>query len=138
MDLEPRGTVEYGDVAEGVRRFCAERLYELERALRPLVDNSFGEVLPGHLAGYVAVIRSLTRLYQLDRAPRELEQTVPVAKVQQLLAGMAEQHARELQDAVEQAEARVRAELSQGTTLSIESAKSLVLGKLEELSSRAQ
>jgi len=138
MDLEPRGTVEYGDVAEGVRRFCAERLYELERALRPLVDNSFGEVLPGHLAGYVATIRSLTKLYQLDRAPRELEQTVPLAKVQQLLAGMKEQHERELHDAVEQAEARVRAELSQGTTLSIESAKSLVLGKLEELSSRAQ
>ncbi len=136
MELEARTQVDYGDVAEGVRRFCAERLYELERALRPLVDNSFGEVLPGHLAGYVATIRTLGKLYQLDKAPRELEQTVPLAKVQQLLAGMKEQHDRDLADAVAAAEARVRAELDSGQQLSIESAKSTVLAQLDKLAAR--
>jgi len=130
-------TVDYDDVAEGVRRFCAERLYELERHLRPLVDNSFGEILPGHLAGYVGALRQLGKLYQVEKAPRSLEQMMPMAKVQEIIAGIRAEHERVLTLAVEQAEARVRAELSSGQRLSIEAAKATVETKLAQLSSRA-
>lgn len=128
--------VNYGDIAEQVRRFCAERLYDLEKNLRPLVDNTFGEVLPGHLAGYLATIKALGALYQVHKPPRDLEDTIPMAKVQELLARMSEQHALEVAAAVAEAENRVRAELALGNKRSIESARSQVLTRLTALERR--
>lgn len=130
-------TVDYDDIAEGVRRFCAERLYELEKGLRPLVDGTFGEVLPGHLASYVATIRQLGKLYQVEKPPRALQNLVPMEKVEQLLAGMREQHEEAVRREVELAEARIRAELSSGEKLSIKAAQDQVLSKLLMLESRA-
>lgn len=129
-------TVNYDDVSEGVRRFCAERLYELEKGLRPMVDGTFGEVLPGHLAGYLAAIRQLGKLYQVDKPPRALQNMVAMSKVQEILAGIREQHDRELCEAVALAEAKVRSELSAGTQLSIQAAKATVIDKLKVLEGR--
>ena len=128
--------VDYDDVAEGVRRFCAERLYELEKSLRPLADGTFGEVLPGHLAGYLALVRQLGALYQVHKAPRELQNTMPMARVQTILAGMEERHRLEVTAAVAAAEVRVRAELEQGSARSVEGAKATVFSKLLELEAR--
>lgn len=128
--------VDYDDIAEGVRRFCAEKLYELEKSLRPLVDGTFGEVLPGHLAAYLAAVRQLGKLYQVDKPPRALQNLVPMDKVEQVLAGMREQHRLELEAAVAAAQARVRAELSSGEKLSVQRAQSTVLTKLKMLESR--
>lgn len=129
-------TVDYEQVAEGVRSFCAQRLYELEKGLRPMVDGTFGEVLPGHLAGYIATIRQLGKLYQVDKEPRALQNMVPMTKVQEILAGIREQHARELAEAVAVTEAKVRAELSSGTQLSIQAAKATVIDRLNILEGR--
>lgn len=129
-------TVDYEQVAEGVRSFCAQRLYELEKGLRPMVDGTFGEVLPGHLAGYIATIRQLGKLYQVDKEPRALQNMVPMTKVQEILAGIREQHARELAEAVAVTEAKVRAELSSGTQLSIQAAKATVIDRLKVLEGR--
>lgn len=129
--------VNYDDVSEGVRRFCAERLYELEKSLRPLVDGTFGEVLPGHLAAYLSALRQLGALYQTTKAPRALQDLVPMAKVQEILAGMAERHALEVAAAVAAAEERVRHEISQGSKRSIEGAKTTVLTRLMDLEKRA-
>ena len=139
MDMVPNtvDTVDYDAVSEGVRRFCAERLYELERSLRPMVDGSFGEVLPGHLAGYLAAIRALGKLYQVEKPPRALMGLIPMGKVQELLARMAEQHEQAVHEAVAAAEARVRAELASGEQLSISAARSTVLTKLHDLERRA-
>lgn len=129
--------VDYDDVAEGVRRFCAERLYELEKTLRPLVDNTFGEVLPGHLAGYLALIRQLGGLYQTHKPPRELQNTVPMTKVQELLARMEVAKELEIQAAVAAAEARVRSELESGSKRSVLQAQATVSAKLLELEARS-
>lgn len=130
-------TVDYDDIAEGVRRFAAERLYELEKSLRPLVDGTFGEVLPGHLSGYLSALKELGRLYQTHQPPRALQDLVPMSKVQAIIAGMEEEHARALEQAVVVAEARVRAEVSSGAKLSINAAKATVVTRLLELESRA-
>ena len=129
-------TVNYDDVAEGVRRFCAERLYELEKSLRPLVDGSFGDVLPGHLTGYLNTIRQLGKLYQTERPPRALQDLVPMDKVQEILARMEAEHERVLTLAVAEAEARVRREITSGQQLSVQAAKATVETRLLELESR--
>jgi len=129
-------TVNYDDIAEGVRHFCAERLYELEKTLRPLVDGSFGEVVPGHLTGYLNTIRALGKLYQVEKPPRALQDLVPMDKVQEILAGMRAEHERVLAVAVAEAEARVRMEVASGQQLSIQAAQSTVLSRLMELEAR--
>lgn len=125
--------VDYDNISESVRTFCAERFYELERSLRPLVDGTFGEVLPGHLNAYLGCLKELGRLYQTHKPPRALQDLVPMAKVQELLAGMSAQHERDVEQAVALAEARVRAELKSGEKLSIQSAKATVMTRLEVL-----
>lgn len=129
--------VDYDDIREQVRKFCAERYTELERTLRPLVDNTFGEVQPGHLAGYVATMRELGRLYQTSKPPRDLENLVPLTKVQEVLARMTEQHQAELEVAVAAAEQRVRMELSSGSRVSIQAAQAAIETKLLELERRS-
>jgi hypothetical protein len=136
MELE-KTTVDYDDISEGVRRFAAERYYDLERSLRPLVDNTFGEILPGHVAAYIACLKELGRLYQTHKPPRALQNLVPMDKVQQILAGMRAQQERELGEAVALAEARVRAELSHGQQLSITAARAQVLEKLDRVAQRS-
>lgn len=134
--MQSMDQIDYGDIAEGVRRFAAERLYELEKTLRPLVDGSFGEVLPGHLNGYLALLKDLGRLYQLQQPPRYLQDMVPSSKVQEILAGMEERHRREIAEAERLVEMRVRAELSSGQQLSIEAARTQVMSRLSDLESR--
>lgn len=135
MDIVRQDPVDYDAISDKVRDFCAQRLHELEKSLRPLVDGSFGEVLPGHLAGYLATVRELGRLYQVHKRPAHLD-GIPMAKVQELVAGMERQHALELATAVQEAEERVRQELNAGVKLSIEGAKQTVLTRLLALESR--
>lgn len=136
MDMVQRDTVDYADISEKVRGFCAERLYELEKTLRPLVDGTFAEVNPGHLNGYLALIKTLGALYQVTKPPPDLANMVPLAKVHELLARMEEQRAAAVAVAVAEAEARVRSELSAGSRISIEAAQSTVLTRLEQLEKR--
>lgn len=138
MDVmrNPSDSVDYDALSEGVRRFATERFYELEKGLRPLVDGSFGEILPGHLNGYIAVLKELGRLYQLSKPPRELQNLVPMDKVQELIAGMRAEHARELAAAVSAAEVRARMEVAAGTEVTVRQATETVLTKLLELEGR--
>jgi hypothetical protein len=129
--------INYDDIAEGVRHFCAERLYELEKSLRPLVDGSFGDVVPGHLTGYLNTLRQLGKLYQVEAPPRALRDLVPMDKVQEIIAGIRAEHERVLAIAVAEAEARVRMELTSGQKLSVQAAKATVETKLLQLASRA-
>lgn len=140
MDIVKPGAYasDHDTVCESVRRFCTERLYELERALRPMVDNTFGEVAPGHLQGYLGVIKELGRMYQTAKPPRDAANLVPMDKVQQLLAGMREQHARELDEAVAATQARVLAEVASGRQLSVQAARAMVATRLLELEHRGK
>lgn len=128
--------VDYDDVSEGVRRFCAEKYYELEKSLRPLVDGSFGDVLPGHLAAYLATVRQLGKLYQVEKPPRDLEKLIPAQQVQEMLARIEAEHQRALDQVIEATEARVRMELASGSRVSIQTAKQKVSHRLLELESR--
>lgn len=128
--------MDHDAITESVRNFCAERYYQLERSLRPLVDNSFGEINPGHVAVYVATLKELGKLYQTHKPPMQLQNLVPMDKVQELIAGIREQHARELTEAVAAAELRARMEAADGQQLSIQAARSTVLMRLEALEGR--
>lgn len=136
MDMVPREPDDYDNISDSVRRFCAERLYELEKSLRPLVDGSFGEVLPGHLAAYLMTIKNLGGLYQTHKRPAHLDGMIAAAKVQELVVGMELKHQRELAEAVARAEERVRMEVANGSKLSIKAARQTVLTRLHELESR--
>lgn len=136
-DMNRVDRVDYDDVAEGVRRFCAERLYELEKSLRPLADGTFGEVLPGHLAGYLALVKQLGALYQVHKPPRELQNTMPTSRVQEILARMEQRHELEVAAAVAQAEERVRAQIALGSSTTVNQAKQTVFSKLLELEGRS-
>lgn len=136
-DMNRLERVDYDDVAEGVRRFCAERLYELEKSLRPLADGTFGEVLPGHLAGYLSLIKQIGALYQTHKPPRELQNTMPTSRVQELFARMEERHRLEVAAAVAEAENRVRAQIALGSSKTVDQAKHTVFSKLAELEGRS-
>lgn len=130
-----RDKVDYEDISDKVRDFCAQRLYELEKSLRPLVDGTFGEVLPGHLAAYLTALRQLGRLYQTDKPPMALQNMVPMSKVQEILAGMSARHEAELAAAGAAAEEKVRRELAAGSAVSVATAQTTVLTRLLELES---
>lgn len=128
--------VSYDDISNNVRAFVAERLYELERSLRPLVDGSFGEVVPGHLTGYLNTLRDLGRLYQVHERPRDAEAFIPISKVQELLAARDEMWQRQLEEEVHKARMQFDAELHEGRELQVSRAKELVSARLRELEAR--
>lgn len=136
MSMLPVEPSNYVDISEKVRSFCAERYFALEKSLRPLVDGTFGEILPGHLAAYLAAVRQLGKLYQAEKPPVDLQQLVPMAKVAEVIAGIREEHARELAAAVAAAEERVRMEVSAGSKVTVQAAEEAVLTRLLELESR--
>lgn len=123
----------YDNVTENVRRFCAERLYELERGLRPFVDGTFGDILPGHLSGYLGVVKELANLYEAHKRPRAEQDVVSASKVAALLAEAEARMQAAVQAAVAETEIRVRRELASGEKLSIETAKTTVLSRLSQL-----
>lgn len=133
-DLVP---LDYDTISDNVRRFCAERLYELERGLRPWVDGSFGDISPPHVTGYVTVLRELGRLYEAHKRPRQ-DEGVPMKQVEAMLAAAAVEADARMQAAVAEAEARVRHELEASQTRSIESAKQTAMTKLLQLQTRGQ
>lgn len=136
MDEGALVPVDHDAISENVRRFCAERYQELERSLRPLVDGSFGEVIPGHLSGYLNLLRDLGRLYQVQARPAHLADMIPAAKVQMILAAQEATWAQRLDEAVTAAKESVRLELADGQQMSIRAAQAAVAGRLKELESR--
>jgi hypothetical protein len=126
----------FDNVSDNVRHFCAQRLYELEQGLRPWVDGSFGEILPGHLNGYLGVLKELANLYEAHKRPRRDEELVPAAKVAALLAEAEARMQAAVAVAIEETEARLRQELESGVKLSIEQAKTTVLSRLSVLQER--
>lgn len=133
-----RNTEDYDNISDAVRRFCAERLYECEKALRPWIDGSFGDITPGHVNGYVSILRELGRLYQTHKPPRQDDSMLPKAQVEQMLAAAQLEAEARIEAAVLEAEQRVRVELAASSAKSIESAKTTALTKLQMLRERAQ
>lgn len=129
---------DYDNISNNVRRFCAERLYELERAMRPWVDGSFGEIQPGHLNGYVATLKELANLYEAHKRPHEEAGMVSAARVEALLAEAEARTQVAVAAAVAETEARMRAQLAVEEKLSIETAKTTVLSTLSRLQERVQ
>jgi len=136
MNDVARNNSNYDEISDIVRKFCADRLYELERSLRPWIDGSFGEIQPGHLNGYVAVLRELAKLYNSHKPPRPDDELLPRAAVEQMLEAVRLEAAVQLQEAVTAAELRVRLELESARVQSIEAAKSTALAKLQQLQTR--
>lgn len=131
-----RNIDDHDEISNVVRGFIAERLYELERALRPWINGEFGDIAPGHLSGYVSVLRELGRLYQTHKPPRRDDDAVPAAQVAQMLAAVQQEAQMRLEAAVAEAELRVRLELEASRTMSIESARQTALTKLQMLRER--
>lgn len=132
-DLVP---LDYDTISDNVRRFCAERFYELERSLRPWIDGSFGDISPAHISGYVSVLRELGRLYEAQKRPRTDEGQLSVKQVEAMLAAAREEADARIAAAVLETELRVRHELETAQTKSIESARETALAKLTQLQQR--
>jgi hypothetical protein len=125
----------YDEISDIVRRFCTERLYELEKTLRPYIDGSFGEVSPPHTNSYIVLLRELARLYEAHKRPKQ-DDSIPTRQVEAMLEQLRQEADARMQAAVVEAEQRVRAELQAASTKSIESAKQAALTKLTELQNR--
>jgi hypothetical protein len=125
----------YDEISDIVRKFCADRLYDLERSLRPWIDGSFGDISPAHITGYVSVLRELGRLYEAQKRPRQ-DQGLSLKEVEAMLQAAREEADARIQAAVVETELRVRQELEAAATKSIESAKQTALAKLTQLQQR--
>lgn len=128
----------YDEISEIVRKFCAERLYETERALRPWINGDFGDINPGHVTSYIGILRELARLYNAHKPPRQDEQLLSAAEVAQMLEAAQREAEARVEAAVLEAELRVRQELEAASTKSIESAKTAALTKLQMLQERTR
>lgn len=128
----------YDDLSDAVRRFCAEQLYGAERSLRPWINGSFGDINPGHMSAYVTILRELARLYQAHKPPRQDDDAIPAAQVQQLLETAQREAEARIEAAVLETELRVRMELEASSAKSIESAKQTALMKLQQLQERTR
>lgn len=146
MELLPV-TADYDQVSERIRQFAATRLMEMLEALRPFVAEALTDpagihdIEPGRLAAFAALIKlqssmikELGLLYRVQDRPREDgEETVPLTKVQQMLAEAEVRMAAAVAAAA--AEARVAAELAAARSerLSLEAARASVAAKLAGL-----
>lgn len=111
-------------------------LQEFKELLRPYVDGSFGEVLPGHGQLWLKAQHEIGLLWNAHKPPHRPESKgVPVAKVQQLLSEQRERLEGEFEVAVAAAVAAaqeaVRAELQQRERVSLERGRQQVLEQLQ-------
>lgn len=134
-DLIP---LNYDDISDNVRRFCAERLYELERSLRPWIDGSFGDVSPPHVTAYVTTLRELGRLYEAHKRPRRDDEAIPMKQVEAMLQAEREAADARMTEAVTLARMQLRLELEAAREVSLETAKQTALSKLTQLQQRGQ
>lgn len=128
----------YDEISDAVRRFCAEQLYNAERALRPWVNGDFGDITPAHMSAYVTVLRELARLYNAHKPPRPDGQLLDAAEVAKMLAAAQQEAEARIEAAVVEAELRVRAELQAASAKSIETSKTAALTKLQQLRERGR
>lgn len=104
------------DEEEAVRRYCAEQLRQLVEAMKPYVDGSFGDIMPGHVGAYVSALKELARLYapgrpvSLDKAERMAAEAASRA-VEAAVAAERERLALDGRLSQEAARDRVRAAL---------------------------
>lgn len=72
----------YEQIQDSLRPWLAQRLKGMYEALEPFVNGSYGEVIPGHAAAAVAVLRELGRLYRVQDPPAPQLVGVSEAEVQ--------------------------------------------------------
>lgn len=133
---------DYDMMSATVRGFCTERLRDLEKALRPYVDGSFGEIERGHLSGYLSVLKELKSLWRAQHrpVPRDTEPMMPVAAVEKLMLEAAQAAQAEREAAVAEAVAAAQARMVEAAAgqreLSVTVARQRVDERLRVLLSR--
>lgn len=149
MELLPTSE-DYDQVTQQVRRFSSQRLLEMIEAMRPYVaevlsdpagihdlDASRVVAYTGLLKLQASLIKDLGSLYRVgEKPPLEGEEQLPASVVARMLQDAAERHEEQLQQAVAEAEVRTREAVQLQRELSLEGARSQVLGSLERLRQR--
>lgn len=123
----------YDTISDHVRRFCATQLMELAGNLKPYLTGDYGDIQPGHVTAYVTCIKELGRLYETHKRPRDTDAFVPAAQVAKMLEAAEARIQQAVQDAITETELRVRAELEASETKSLESSRSTVLSRLDQM-----
>lgn len=90
MDLSSQD-LEHDELANAVRTYTASQLYDFIEGIRPQVKEIIDEGLSDNLSrilattqvmrAYLAALKDLGKLYQLDKPPIQTEEMVPAASV---------------------------------------------------------
>lgn len=123
-DIEEAGT--HAEVRERVRRSLAWKLETLMEDLKPYVNGDMGEILPGHVNVFLTAVKIQAGLWQAMDAPEPEDGVLTPGRVQRML------EAARI-EAAEHAIAQERSRVAQERTLALESAGSVIRGKLNEL-----
>lgn len=123
-DIEEAGT--HAEVREQVRRRLGWKLETLLEDLKPYVNGDMGEILPGHVNVFLTAVKTQAQLWQAFDPPEPEDGVLTPAKVNRML------EAARI-EAAEHALAAERARVAETRVLALESAGSLIRGKLQEL-----
>lgn len=123
-DIEEAGT--HAQVREQVRKRLGWKLETLLEDLTPYVNGDMGEILPGHVNVFLTAVKLQAGLWQAMDAPEPEEAVLTPGKVSRML-----EVARI--EAAEHAIAAERSRVALERTLALESAGSVIRGKLNEL-----
>lgn len=144
MELLPV-TAEYDAISVRMRQFAAQRLMEIIESMRPVVQDLFVDPLedlePGRIQAHVALlklhtslIKELGALYRVQERPREdKEETLPLAKVQELLDAAQVRMEEAVAAAAAAALEQGRLEAVQRQELSLQAARARVADQLAVL-----
>lgn len=143
MDLI-REDLRHDDLAEVVRGFTAQKLYDLVESLQPCVDEGvrslpsldpYGQVaVTGVVRAYMTALGQLSKLYQLSQAPAFQEPVLPASQVLEMVeAKVAEAVEAAVQEAVE----ATREDQLEARRLSAQEAKLKVMGGMRAIRARA-
>lgn len=143
MDLL-RHDLSHDELSEAVRAYSAAQLYDLVEGLKPQVE---GLLQVGMSAGaaealaqaqllriYLAALKDLGKLYQVDREPAQQEEMIPASQLPMMIEAAV---SKEVDIAVEAALAEHREDEARRKALRAADAKDLVAKALTRARSRA-
>lgn len=142
MDLTSQD-LDHDELANAVRTYAASKLYDFIEGIQPQVTEIINEGLSDNLSrilattqvmrAYLAAVKDLGKLYQLDKPPVQQEEMVPAASVPLMIEAAV---TAEVNLAVEEALRLEREDKAQQQAVSAAEAKSRVRSVLGQVAAR--
>lgn len=142
MDLI-REDLRHDDLAEVVRGWTAQKLYDLVERMQPEVDDTVVSLAgldasskvaaTGVIRAYLAALKDLSQLYQLSQAPAFQEPVLPASQVVEMVEAKV---AEAVEAAVEEAVEAAREDQLEARRLSAQEARLKVMGGMRAIRAR--